>query len=109
MPDNYQMLFCTCPNKTSARAIASLLVENNLAACVNIIPSIESVYQWEGKIETAQEELLIIKSRLDKYDEIEQQILDHHPYELPEIIAVTIDAGLSAYLSWIDKNVSRNK
>lgn len=99
----YQIIFCTCPDQKTAEQIASLLVEQKLAACVNIIAGVTSVYEWQGKIETSQEQLLIIKSHADKYDAIENKIKTNHPYELPEIIAVPIDRGLPDYLQWINK------
>ena len=98
----YQIIFCTCPDKKTAESIARQLVEAQLAACINILPSVTSVYQWQGEIETAQEHLLLIKSRNDKYPELENRIQALHPYELPEIVAVSIDHGLPDYLKWID-------
>lgn len=86
--------------------IASMLIKNKLAACINIIPGITSVYEWQGKIETNQEHLLIIKSRQCQYTPIESAIIELHPYELPEIIAVPIDQGLPEYLQWIDSCLS---
>ncbi len=98
----HQIIFCTCPDRESAEKIARRLVETNAAACVNILPALTSVYQWRGTIETEQELLLLIKTRDDRYPEIEQQIKSLHPYELPEIIAVSIARGLPDYLKWID-------
>jgi periplasmic divalent cation tolerance protein len=92
---------CTCPDKESAEKIARLLVESRLAACVNILPNLTSVYSWQGQIETADEHLLIIKSPQAGYQAIETAILSLHPYELPEIIAVPIGQGLPGYLNWI--------
>ncbi|HHH47525.1 MAG TPA: divalent-cation tolerance protein CutA [Gammaproteobacteria bacterium] len=105
MPDHL-LIYCTCPDQDSARAIANHLVDQGLAACVNILPGVHSVYRWAGKRETAQEHLLVIKTRPDAYGRLEQAIVDQHPYELPEIIAVPITQGLAAYLAWIDDNVT---
>jgi len=102
MPVCHQIILCTCPDQGSAEKIAHLLVANNLAACVNILPGIRSVYSWQGQIESAQEHLLLIKSNKDRYAAIESAITANHPYELPEIIAVGIDNGLPEYLHWID-------
>ncbi len=98
----YQIILCTCPNNETAETIARQLVESQLAACVNILPAVTSIYQWQGEIETAQEHMLVIKSRGDKYPELESSILSLHPYELPEIVAVSIDHALPDYLKWID-------
>ncbi len=105
MSDNFHIILSTCPDKASASKIAQLLVENQLCACVNIIPGVESVYQWKGQIESSQEYLLIIKSIKTAYSQIEQYIKANHPYELPEIIAVSVDTGLPDYFSWIENSV----
>lgn len=98
----YQIIFCTCPDKTSAELIARHLVEKELAACINILPSVTSIYRWQDNIETAEEHLLLIKSRQNRYPELEQQLRSLHPYEVPEIIAASIENGLPDYLTWID-------
>lgn len=98
----HQIIFCTCPDQPSAEHIARQLVESGLAACINILPSVTSVYQWQGKLETAQEHLLLIKTRADRFPALENRIKSLHPYELPEIVAVSIDRALPDYLEWID-------
>ena len=85
----------------TAEKITRLLVEGALAACVNILPNVRSVYSWQGQIESAEEHLLIIKSSSEAYQAIERTIRSHHPYELPEIIAVPVGQGLPEYLNWI--------
>lgn len=95
----------TCPDEENAGKIARLLVENGLAACVNIVPAIQSVYRWQGKIEQDNEVLLIIKTRPDKFSQLEVLIRENHPYELPEIVAVPIETGLKEYLNWLDKSL----
>jgi periplasmic divalent cation tolerance protein len=105
-PKTYMMTqlivtFCSCPGKDTAEKIAQLLVEGNLAACVNILPNMTSIYSWQGKIETAEEYLLIIKSSTQGYQAIENSIRNHHPYELPEIIAVSVEHALPEYINWI--------
>jgi periplasmic divalent cation tolerance protein len=102
MPANHQIIFCTCPDKDTAEKIARLLVANHDAACVNILPGITSIYAWQGQIESAQEYLLLIKAHKDHYQSIETTVCNHHPYELPEIIAAPIERGLPEYLHWID-------
>ena len=89
------------PNVESAQKLATLLVEQRLAACVNVLPPCTSVYRWQGKVETASEIPLLIKTTRERYAALESTIRAHHPYELPEIIAVSLSAGLPAYLEWI--------
>lgn len=100
--NTYQLILCTCPDQKVAAKLASLLVEQHYAACVNIVPGLTSVYRWQGKVETDSEYLLLIKSRADCYSAVEGIVQEHHPYELPEVIAVPIDKGLAGYLQWID-------
>lgn len=99
------IVFTTCPDSGTAQRIAEALVDRNLAACVNIVPGLRSVYRWKGKRESADELLLIIKARAADYAKLETLVRELHPYELPEIVAVPIQAGLSAYLKWIDHDV----
>jgi periplasmic divalent cation tolerance protein len=98
----YQIILCTCPDKNTAENIARLLVKDKLAACVNILPGITSIYTWRKQIESAEEHLLLIKANKSIYQAIEAAIIKQHPYELPEIIAVPIENGLPEYLHWID-------
>ena len=91
----------TCPDQETANKLATLLVEKRLAACVNIIPGLSSVYQWQGEIHNDQECLLIIKTSEPRYKAVEQELKEHHPYELPEIIAVPVEKGEKNYLNWI--------
>lgn len=104
--EQYQLIFCTCPDAAVAEQIANQLVDKGLAACVNILPGILSVYRWEGKRESAQEHLLMIKTTAGAYNRLEQAVLQLHPYELPEIIAVPLSQGLAGYLAWIDANIT---
>jgi periplasmic divalent cation tolerance protein len=109
MTANYQIIFCTCPDKDTAEKIARLLVANHEAACVNILPGITSIYTWQEQIESAQEHLLLIKAHKDHYSSIEATLRNHHPYEVPEIIAAPIERGLPEYLHWIDSCHSLKK
>ena len=104
----YRIVFCTCPDPESAEALARRLVEAAQAACVNIVPGLRSVYLWKGTLETETEQLLIIKTRVDAYAALEKTIRAHHPYEVPEVISVPVDAGLPAYLAWIDSSLSND-
>jgi periplasmic divalent cation tolerance protein len=99
---SHQLILTTCPNAEVAGRIAKTLVDERLAACVNVLPPMHSVYRWKGTVEQASEQLLIIKSRRDDYAAVERRIRDLHTYELPEVIAVPIASGLAAYLAWID-------
>jgi len=101
MTNETQIVLCTVPDEAVARRIASALVGEQLAACVNIVPGITSVYRWNDAIETAPELLLIIKTNMGVYTRLQDRIHALHPYELPEIIAVSIDQGLPDYLAWI--------
>lgn len=85
----------------SARLLAHALVEQRLAACVNMLPVVHSVYRWNDVVEEAAEVTLLIKTTTARYDELEQAIRALHPYELPEVIAVPVSAGSLAYLAWI--------
>ncbi len=99
----YQIVITTAPDQASARKLADTLVEEGLAACVNVLDRVESIYRWQGKINRDSEYMLLIKSTRQQYSQIQQRILDLHPYELPEIIAVPISGGLPAYLDWLNK------
>ncbi len=101
----YIQVFTTTGTGDDAQRIARLLVERHLAACVQIVGPITSVYRWEGKIERAEEWLCIAKSRLELFGELEQAIRQIHPYQVPEILAVPVSAGSSDYLAWVDSVV----
>jgi len=92
---------CTVPDQDTASRIAEALVEQRLAACVNIIPAVQSVYRWQGKVQRDDEILLIFKTSEHVWHHIERVMLELHPYELPEIIAVPIQRGQADYLKWI--------
>ncbi|MEE9559841.1 MAG: divalent-cation tolerance protein CutA [Acidiferrobacterales bacterium] len=96
-----QIVLTTCPDSETAGALARSLVSEALAACVNILPAAQSVYSWKGKIESANEHVLLIKSHVRNYAAIEARIKALHPYELPEIVAVPIVTGLAEYLAWV--------
>ena len=94
-----QIVLTTCPDSETAGALARSLVSEALAACVNILPAAQSVYSWKGKIESANEHVLLIKSHVRNYAAIEARI--KALYELPEIVAVPIVTGLAEYLAWV--------
>lgn len=95
------IVLTTLPSQESALELAEDLVGKRLAACVNILPPMTSVYKWKGKLEKGQEHQLLIKTSADRYPELEALIRRSHPYELPEIIALPVAAGLHAYLDWV--------
>ena len=98
-------MLTTCPEDGTAERIAEALVDRRLAACVNIVKDLVSVYRWQGRRESATECLLLIKTRRDCYPDLEAAITGLHPYEVPEIVALSLEEGLSAYLAWIDGQV----
>jgi periplasmic divalent cation tolerance protein len=100
---NKRLVLTTTASLEEAKKVAHALVETRLAACVNIIPKIESVYRWEGKIEEAQEYLLLIKTTAEAFAAVRNAIQQLHSYEVPECIALPIDEGSEAYLEWIDE------
>ena len=91
----------TCPDDATARRIAEALVAEGVAACVNVMPAVHSVYRWQGKVERAEETLLLVKTTPERFAALRDRVVALHPYELPELVAVEIAAGLPAYLDWI--------
>ena len=99
------LVFITCP-ASAAEALATTLVERRLAACVNQLPGVVSVYRWHGALERGAETLLIAKTTRERYAALEAAVRALHPYELPEILAVNVASGLSSYLRWVHESVS---
>ncbi len=97
------LVLCTCPDHRTALDLARHLVQEGLAACVNITAPVTSVYRWQGEVEQAEEYLLLIKTFAARYRELEEALQSRHPYELPEIIAVPIQHGLTGYLQWVEQ------
>ena len=93
--------FCTCPDRDTAQRIADALVDERLAACVNVLPGLRSVYRWHGAIERADEVMLIIKTVRERLEQVTARVVALHPNELPEVIAVEIAGGLATYLDWV--------
>lgn len=108
MPDEDAIaVFMTAASGEEATRLADLLIGAHLAACVQILPEMESVYRWEGKIERQSEILLIAKTTTDKFAELEKEVRALHSYETPEIVAVPIVAGSSPYLAWLFDSLNR--
>ena len=93
--------YCTCPEGHTAERIATVLVDERLAACVNIVPGLRSVYRWQGKVEAADEVLLLVKTLPEHYPRLQDRLRELHPYELPELLAVETEFGLPEYLRWV--------
>ncbi|WP_199610904.1 divalent-cation tolerance protein CutA [Flocculibacter collagenilyticus] len=106
--NTYAIVLCTCGSEHAANTLAQQLVELNLAACVNILPNIRSVYKWQGKVEIAQETQLIIKTLVSKFHLLESAIKQHHDYDVPEIIMLPVEGGSDDYLSWINQSLDTN-
>lgn len=100
------MAFTNCGSREEADRIAHWLVEQELAACVNILPAVQSVYRWQGKLEQAEEVTLLIKTSARQLETIKTVLPEQHSYELPELCAVEIRDGLPAYLNWVHENLS---
>lgn len=102
----YSAVFVTTPDENNAKKLAHGLVERQLAACVNIIPRITSVYSWEGKINEDSEVLMMIKTKTERIDDLTKFVKENHPYSVPEVISLPIDElGNKDYLDWIGKSV----
>ena len=109
MSDNAIVVFMTAANGEEATRLAEMLVGAHLAACVQILTEIESVYRWQGKIERSSEALLLVKTTKDKFDELETQVRALHSYDTPEIVAVPIVAGSAPYLEWLVKSAGSHR
>uniref|UniRef100_A0A0N5B876 Divalent-cation tolerance protein CutA n=1 Tax=Strongyloides papillosus TaxID=174720 RepID=A0A0N5B876_STREA len=103
----FSVVYVTVPKMENAKTIARSVVEGKLAACVNIIPKVTSIYSWKGNIEEDEEYLLIIKTKKNLLNELKSQVIKDHPYEVPEFIALPIEEGSDPYLQWID-NQTKN-
>ncbi len=104
--DKYIVVLITAPNDEKGQDIANHLVENHLAACVNIVPAIKSIYRWQEKICQEEEVLLMVKTREALFASIRREIRKIHPYEVPEVISLDIKQGNSLYLEWISQNTT---
>ena len=101
------IVYCTVPNEFNANLIATTIVDENLAACVNIVPAITSIYKWDGKVQNDNELLLIIKTQESMFESLEKRIKEFHEYSIPEIIAIPIVKGNKEYLDWINKETTK--
>lgn len=99
------VVFSTCESAEEAAKVARQLVEARLAACVNVVPSVRSIYRWRGQIEDAGECLLVIKSRRDLFPRLREAIAGMHSYEVPEVLALPVVDGSDSYLAWLDREL----
>jgi periplasmic divalent cation tolerance protein len=95
------VVLVTCPDERTAGSIAHALVEERFAGCVNVVAEIRSIYRWRGSVEEASESLLIIKARADRLESLATRLVDLHPYEAPELLALRVERGLAPYLEWL--------
>lgn len=102
------LILTNVPDADTAKAIARRIVEEHLAACVNILPAVQSVYRWQGEVEEAAEVTLLAKTMQSRYAELENAIRALHPYDVPEIIALPIVDGLPSYLDWIAQETKKD-
>ena len=100
-----KLVLTTCGSLEESRTIAKALVERHLAACVNIVPQVESIYRWKGKIESATEWLLLIKTTEGAFERLRGALAELHSYEVPECIEIAIEDGSEKYLEWIGESV----
>jgi periplasmic divalent cation tolerance protein len=101
-----RIVFTTAGSEEEAKKIARHIVEQQLAACVNIVPKVESVYRWQGKVESSTECLLLIKTTAEKFPNVRNAIRELHSYDLPECIAIMVEDGSEEYLNWIADSVA---
>ena len=103
---SYAALLITCPSREEGERIARALVGAKLAACVNMVPGVKSIYWWRGYVEEGEEVLLLVKTRLDLVEELAKKVRSLHSYEVPEIIALPIVSGSKSYLDWLDESLA---
>ena len=102
----HRVVLVTCGSIAEARKIGRNVVEKNLAACANIVPSVESIYRWKGKVERAREVLVVIKTTANRLPELEREVKRLHSYDVPEFIVLSIVAGSSKYLAWLQESTA---
>ena len=100
-PNSFQLVLTTTDSEALAEKIARELIERRLAACVNLVGPVQSVYRWEGEVACSEERLLIIKTRVDRFEQVASAIRELHTYDVPEVLAVPLSAGDPRYLSWL--------
>ena len=99
------VVYCTAPDQIVATEIANQLITARHAACVNILPGVQSIYHWDGQICSEKEVMLMIKTTRTRYAELEVALIEMHPYDLPELIAFSVEAGSQEYLNWVESSI----
>ena len=107
MSDEVRVVFCTFPDPETAHRTARDAVEQQYAACANLIASVKSIYRWHNRVEQAEETLVLFKTSAIRYPDLEAFLMRSHPYEVPEIIALPLSAGSAAYVRWVIDNSKR--
>jgi periplasmic divalent cation tolerance protein len=100
-PEEFILVFTSLGSMEAARAFVRQLIDERLVACGTILPRAESVYRWEGKVTTSEEAVVLLKTTRDRWDALSMRVRDLHPYQVPELLAVPVDAGLEPYLAWV--------
>ena len=95
------LVFTTLPSADKAAELAKVVVEERLAACANLLPAIRSIYRWQGKLQDENEVLVLLKTRAEHLERLKLRVLELHPYEVPEVLAVPVEAGYQPYLDWL--------
>jgi periplasmic divalent cation tolerance protein len=99
-------ILCTCPDEETAERLARGMIENSHAACVNILPGVQSIFRWEGEVKSDQEVLMLIKTTSTHFFVIEHWLEEHHPYDVPELVAIKAEHVADDYLRWLRQTVS---
>ena len=102
---DFQIVLSTCADREEAERIAHRLVEQHFAACVNILPGVQSIYRWQGRVESASEVLMLIKTSAGHSDEVQSTVASLHSYEIPELVVLSVSSGSEAYLAWLDASL----
>ena len=103
----FVLVLVTCPDRTVARRLGRELVKRRLAACVTIVPGVESIFWWEGRIDRGREALLLIKTTAERFEPLRRAAIRLHPYDVPEVIALPLTAGHRPYLEWVASSTRR--
>jgi periplasmic divalent cation tolerance protein len=98
-----RIVFCTCPDARTASSLARTLVDERLAACVNVIEGVASTYRWNGEVKVDDEVLLVIKTMADRFEAMQARLFALHPYDVPEVLAIEPAAGAAPYLAWLER------